>query len=42
MNDVDHYLNSKAKEVVDDFKDKFPEFNDKSTLWDVTIHEITT
>lgn len=42
VNDVDHYLSSKAKAVIDDFKDKFPEFKDKTTIWDVTIHEITT
>ncbi len=41
VDDVEHYLNSKAKAVIDDFKDKFPEFSDKSTLWDVTIHEVT-
>ncbi len=42
VNDIEHYLNSKAMEVIEDFIVKFPEFNHAMTSWNVTIHEITT
>lgn len=40
VDDVEHYLKSEAKCVVDEFINKFPEFGTESTIWDITIHDV--
>lgn len=40
IDDIDHYLNTEVNKVIDEFKEKFPEFKSKTTIWDITIHEV--